>query len=70
MFTLGDPSRFEGESIEGVYRAGMLGTGGVPEYRARRARISGVPDGVGEPESKAGRELRMLTGLDGEDMGE
>ena len=38
------------EALAGAKRAGILGTGGVPVYCARQARMSGVPVGVSEPE--------------------
>ena len=48
----------------GVYLAGMLGRGGVPEYWARRALRSGVPWGVEETEASRRAET-MLTGFEG-----
>lgn len=66
---LGDS--LEQESAGGVGHAGMLGTGGVPEYWARSARRSGVPEGVEVSELKGrGEPEWMESGLDGEDMSE
>jgi hypothetical protein len=54
----------------GVARAGMLGSGGVPVYCARKSRAEGDPDMLGLPLMKSGLEaddlgLAISIGFDG-----